>query len=140
MKTAEKIGALGLVLVAVGGGFAFGSLKGQIDGLGPERIRAAQEETFKELGETMSEFRASLRFPSATDAGTWRQGDKPVELIPIAEGICYLVEVAGRFEGDGEVVRVVGRGQHWYLEGLSNQVGVRAKAACWRFPTVGASE
>jgi len=57
-------------------------------------------------------------------------------MIPVADGIRYLTAVVGKFEGHGEEVRVVIRGDHWFLEGKSSRDGkdIGARAVCWRFP------
>ncbi len=138
MTRTEIIGACGLVLVALGGAFAFGELRGEIKGLGPDRIRAAQEEALVAINDSVKSFQSSLQFTPATKTWTWNQyrNSEPVSLIPIDHGICYLVHVEGQFEGAGESVAVSQRDGHWYLDGASGRDGkdIEATAACWRFP------
>lgn len=61
---------------------------------------------------------------------TWRQGEAPVTLMPVSIGVCYLAGMAGRFEGDGETVRVTERDGRWLLDGTSLQEGVQGYAYC----------
>lgn len=136
----ERVGALSAIVLAVvgisGGAWAFGALRGEVTALKPDRIREAQEQAEQAIGDMVSAFASGVRFVPAESGLTWRQGQDARKLIPVAEGICYLTAVSGEFEGHREVVRIVERGDYWYLEGDSNQDNVRAEAACWRFPKI----
>lgn len=137
MTRNEIIGLCGLVLVAVGGAFAAGELNGRINGLGPDRIRLAQDEALRAIDAKLEAFQITAAV--SEDGWVWhedRHRRQSIELIRVDEGICYLVSFAGRFEGHGESVSVVEIGNTWHLRGTSGADGkdVSARAACWRFP------
>ena len=138
MTRNETIGLCGLILVAVGGAFTAGELNGRIDGLGPDRIRDAQDEALTAIDVAVTAFQSNVQFVSATETWTWNQyqDSEPVPLIRVSEGICYLVHVEGQFEGQGESVTILQRDGRWYLTGTSGRDGkdIEATAACWPFP------
>ncbi len=150
MTRNELIGLLGLILVAAGGTFAFGQLDGQIDGLGPERIRNARDEALRDISAAQEHAvqiidDKAARFPSppATKVWEWKKNEGPrsIPLIPVRAGICYLVEVRGEFDGGGEAVTIVNREGTWHLEGRSKtDKTLSAKASCWHFLAAATSE
>lgn len=134
MTRTEIISLCGVAIVALGAVYTVGDLQGQVetltDTLNPETILSARDQALAAIKEA----RDARQFRAATDSWPWHQGQKPVQLIPVAEGICYLVHVAGWFRGTGEAVSIVQRGDYWFLEGQSGQGEIRAVARCWRFP------
>lgn len=139
MTRNEIIGLSGLILVAVGGAFTAGELSGRIDGLGPDRIRDAQDKALRAIDARL----AAMEITPATSEHTWvwDQDKHPrdsIELISVTDGICYLVAIEGRFEGEGESVSIVKTGNSWHLRGASGAHGkdIKARAACWRFPVL----
>ena len=65
--------------------------------------------------------------PSAADASrtqtfSWRRGESPTRLIPMADGLCVLSAISGNFLGGGEGVEVtVAADGWWYLNGRARQ-------------------
>ncbi|WP_163863322.1 hypothetical protein [Myxococcus eversor] len=61
----------------------------------------------------------------------WTQSmNYPVNMGTATNRMCYLVGVAGKFNGGGEWVHAYVSGGQWYLSGDSGQSGVRARARC----------
>ena len=99
--------------------FACGAARGEE----PKLAVPSAEATKKPAGFGAVEFRG------------WHQGEPPVKLIRKDEGFCALTGVTGRFEGDGEQVRVyIGDDDYWYLGGQSAQKGVAATCVIVRYP------
>lgn len=60
----------------------------------------------------------------------WYQGDQSVPMVPIGNSACFLTTMQGKFQGSGEVIRIIQRDGFWFLEGESGQEGVAARARC----------
>ncbi|MFO0795765.1 MAG: hypothetical protein U0586_17070 [Candidatus Brocadiaceae bacterium] len=61
----------------------------------------------------------------------WHQANNaPTRMMPIADNICFLTEISGRFHGAGEAVQIVWDDGYWWLTGRSRQKDVRANAIC----------
>ena len=60
-----------------------------------------------------------------------------VQMLNIDEGVCFLVGIAGAFEGRGERIEIVPEGGYWWLRGDAGGDSVSAYARCWRFPAPG---
>ncbi|MCK8498945.1 MULTISPECIES: hypothetical protein [Myxococcus] len=54
----------------------------------------------------------------------------PVYMGTATNRVCYLVGIAGKFNGTGEWVHAYVSGGSWYLNGNSSQSSVRARARC----------
>jgi hypothetical protein len=67
----------------------------------------------------------------ATGPATWTQGERPRRLGTVADNICILSRLTGKYEGGGEYVSVTHDGTDWYLQGGSQQVGVAGEALCF---------
>jgi hypothetical protein len=62
------------------------------------------------------------------------QQDATTRMIPIAQGICFLAGVSGKFRGYGEHVEVVARDDgYWHLTGASQQSEVQGWADCFSY-------
>ena len=72
--------------------------------------------------------------PVTSEEFQWRQNSPLVPMVPTKEGLCYLVEITGRFEGSDEAVFIREQNDFWWLGGKSRRSGVAAKARCWVFP------
>lgn len=140
----EWIAGATLVVLLLGGVFAFGELRGQLKVLDPDRIRDAQ----KEAAAAVRKAAEGMKFMEA-EKSTWvvRPHTKDlleeVELLSASEGLCYLTRVQGPFDGVGEMAQVTRRGGSWFLQAKSGKeggAGVEAEAACWRFPVLEADQ
>lgn len=49
----------------------------------------------------------------------WIKGNDRIQMIPVAEGFCFLTFVSGEFNGGGERVEIIQDGGYWYLQGDS---------------------
>ena len=138
MTRIEWINLLGLLAAAIAGAAYIGHLQGRLDTINPgkilERIETARADALGEIAEANKHL--SGLGDLHTETYEWRQGEAPVQMIRVNEGICYLVYVRGKFEGYGEVVSIENTGDYWYLGGRSEQVDVAAKARCWKFPVL----
>ncbi|MEW6095979.1 MAG: hypothetical protein AB1567_05585 [bacterium] len=74
------------------------------------------------------EIRGKLRYTA--EEYVWKQGWSPVKMIHKDKGFCFLTYVSGKFEGDGECVKIYidEDDGYWYLGGTSQQAGVDAHA------------
>lgn len=99
-----------------------------------DRINNARDDALEQIGRASERLRDLGSLHSETYE--WKQGNPAMQMIRMREGICYLTDVAGKFEGDGEFVSVFASGDFWFLDGGSNQEGVGARARCWKFPTL----
>lgn len=136
-RTALWLGACASAVVVVAAVLSAGAwVSGTAETTFTRAVRKVIDESFEP---------ASFESATATTPyhWTWNQGDDPVQMIPVSEGICYLVQVQGAFEGAWESVKVVATRGNWYLEGVPVPSGhpvrpehrIKATALCWRFPT-----
>lgn len=64
----------------------------------------------------------------------WKPGDKPVRMLSVREGFCYLSKMEGAFQAAGESVQVYIKDGFWWLGGRSNQASVKVEAIAVRLP------
>jgi hypothetical protein len=75
----------------------------------------------------------NYKYPPGIQHYGWAQGQGPVQMMSINDGICGLTAVSGAFRGDGEYVRIENIGGFWQLSGSSKQQGVSGHARCVSF-------
>ena len=84
-------------------------------------------------GEVVSTSSEALIGGWATGPHTWSQANNlPTKLPLIADNVCVLTRLSGRFEGMGEKVQLTDDGTNWYLQGKSQQDGVGGEAYCFK--------
>lgn len=71
--------------------------------------------------------------PAGVQEYGWYQGDSPVRIMAVGDGICGLTAVGGAFRGTGEYVHLDVVDGYWQLSGASQQQGVAARARCVLF-------
>ncbi len=66
----------------------------------------------------------------------WRQGQPAVKMMRSGRTVAFLTYVRGKFEGNGEKVKVYESGGYWYLGGEAGDLGkdLKAKARCIGMP------
>ena len=129
--------ALILMLASVGVLFSFLKQLNADLASAEEGIARLSDELDVADKEALEHIKAESFSVDQTAEFAWRQGQGATRMIPVSEGVCFLTFVTGRFEGGGEQVRVSRNSEgYWVLGGASQQAGVAAGAACWRFPTV----
>jgi hypothetical protein len=85
------------------------------------------------LAQTRQGFASHVKassLPPGAQQYNWAQGDGPVRMMAVKDGICGLVVIQGVFRGGGEYVRIENVGGFWQLSGASQQRGVFASARC----------
>ena len=131
MKVTDIIGICGLLVAILTGAYSVGVLKGRIDALEPEKIGDAREDALRVIDARLAAFEMSRD----TVAFEWSNGQQPVEMIAVNDGICYLTLITGFFENMGEdVAKIFILGDYWHLGGSTSRFGTGAEARCWRFP------
>ena len=55
------------------------------------------------------------------------------QMIPVNEGVCFLTDIRGNFNGDLERVYIEDVDGYWHLRAYTKQGGMRVFATCWRF-------
>lgn len=140
MTKIEWINLIGLAAAVAAGAYYVGHLSGRVDAMDPDesirRIKETEDEALKKLEAAVGGFSDPANLHS--EEFSWTQGQPPVQMIRVNEGICYLAFIRGKFEGTGESVSIDSRGDFWFLGGTSQQAGVAARARCWEFPTLSA--
>ena len=113
-----------------------GSLERQVAQLDPDAIRRARDEAVEAIR------RAQPVYDREPEEFTLEvPQDDPVEkkMIPVSEGICYLVRIGGSFAGRKEDVSIAIKGDYWYLVGRSDRPTNPGRAVvaarCWKWPT-----
>ena len=73
---------------------------------------------------------------------SWSQGLPPTAMGSTYQRACFIVFIGGKFETEGDSVRIYKSGTTWYLGGTAayQADGVRVKARCYPNVTVGAYE
>lgn len=57
------------------------------------------------------------------------------QMIPVSEGVCFLTDIRGNFNGDLERVYIEDVDGYWHLRAYTKRGGMRVFATCWRFFT-----
>ena len=60
-----------------------------------------------------------------------------VAMVGVDEGVCFLTDIRGNFNGPGERVYIEQMNDHWHLRAYSEQTGMRVFATCWHFFSTG---
>lgn len=71
-----------------------------------------------------------IYLPAGLQQYRWDQGQGPVRMMAVGDGICGLTAVGGLLRGGGEYVRIDNSSGFWELSGASQQKGVSATARC----------
>lgn len=145
MRIQDWVGLVAILATVATGGLFIGQLstevrvlRARVEAIGPlQRINEARDGAIAELrvaGQAVVS--ESLRGDAVLERHTWHQSNdnSPKRMLSTSEGICFLTRVSGKFEGEGEWLKVYPENGQWMFAGRSAQAGIQGDARCWRFP------
>ena len=138
-KVATLVAGVGAIVAAIAAIAAaavyLGYLNGRIDALDPDAIRQAQTEAIAAIEVQQQALSGSnfQLFPVEPLTGTAKEFPRSQRLIPIEDGICYLVSLHGGLNGDRERVWIHPEDGYWTMSGYAPVQFVEAQAGCWKF-------
>ena len=138
---AAAAGVSAILVAIITGAVAFADLRADVRVLQDRLDAAAPVESIERATrEALQQVRAAgeafLAFEPPERFGAQGTGQRP--LIEVGTGLCYLMGVAGDFNGNGEYARIREVDGIWEFQTRSRAGGgarIIAQAACWRFPT-----